>query len=400
MQVILYESGDIIDINKICIGDQLMGDDSQPRTVCSVSRKIEKVYKITSTYSNEFYEVSENQILSLKYNTKPRLYRENGKFPRYRVKYAKQICSNNLSKIKISHLNYSITQRGEALAKSESENKLNELLENYEDPTHELTLNEYMKQSKSLNHRLVSRLSEGIEFNFIVEPEIDPYLLGLWLGDGDSNNSLITTIDQEIVNYLYEEATRMNQKINRGKTTEFHKGHLKYKFVPSENKNFFKVFLRENNLLNNKHILDIYKYNTRENRLKLLAGLIDTDGYYANDSCYEILQKNVRLSNDIVYLARSLGYWANIREVKKGCWYKDEYREGVYQKITIGGLRLDEIPVLLPRKKAKKYESAKQKNYLYYKFNIEYIGEKEVTKLEFKEESKLFLLSDFTIIHS
>lgn len=400
MKVILYESGEIVDINKICVGDQLIGVDSQPRTVRSVSKRIEKVYKITSTYSNESYEVSENQILSLKYNTKPRLYKENGKYPRYRVAYAKQIYLNSLCQIKISHFNYSITQRGEDVAKAEAENKLKELLESYEDPTHELLLKEYMKQSKTLNHRLVSRLSEGIEFNLIIEPEIDPYLLGLWLGDGDSNNSLITTIDQEIVNYLYTESYKMKQKINRGKKTEFHKGHLKYKFVPSESKNFFKVFLKENNLLNNKYIPNYYKCNTRENRLKLLAGLIDTDGYYSNESYYEIFQKNIQLANDIVFLVRSLGYWANIKEVKKGCWYKEKYREGIYQKVTFGGLRLDEIPVLLPRKKAKKYETSKQKNYLYYKFDIEYVEEKEVTKLDFEEESKLFLLGDFTIMHA
>lgn len=49
-------------------------------------------------------------------------------------------------------------------------------------------------------------------------------------------------------------------------------------------------FLRNNNLLNNKHIPYEYKCNSRDVQLKLLAGLIDSDGYNKTN-CYEIIQK-------------------------------------------------------------------------------------------------------------
>ncbi|UWF82784.1 MAG: Homing endonuclease [Bacteriophage sp.] len=41
--------------------------------------------------------------------------------------------------------------------------------------------------------------------------------------------------------------------------------------------------LRNLKVLNNKHIPDDYIFDSRENRLKLLAGLIDTDGWYQSD---------------------------------------------------------------------------------------------------------------------
>jgi hypothetical protein len=58
---------------------------------------------------------------------------------------------------------------------------------------------------------------------------------------------------------------------------------------------------------NKKGIPDIYKINSRENRLKLLAGLIDTNGYY-HDGYIEIKEENDKLAEDIEYLALSLGF--------------------------------------------------------------------------------------------
>lgn len=42
------------------------------------------------------------------------------------------------------------------------------------------------------------------------------------------------------------------------------------------------TILRKYNLLNNKHIPHIYKCNSREQQLKLLAGILDADGSYDN----------------------------------------------------------------------------------------------------------------------
>lgn len=81
--------------------------------------------------------------------------------------------------------------------------------------------------------------------------------------------------------------------------------------------NYFRNYLRELNLLNNKHIPAIYMYNSKEIRLALLAGLIDSDGYYDHSNIYEITQKNKRLSDDILYLCRSLGFACYQRPVEK-----------------------------------------------------------------------------------
>ena len=72
------------------------------------------------------------------------------------------------------------------------------------------------------------------------------------------------------------------------------------------------------------------------------------------DKSYEITQKNKKLSDDILFIARSLGFTAYQKECKKSCLYKGEKKEGVYHRIIISGHGLDEVPVKIDRKKAEK----------------------------------------------
>ena len=128
--------------------------------------------------------------------------------------------------------------------------------------------------------------------------------------------------------------------------------------IPHNSPNLVLNGLRKYNLIGNKHIPESYKINTRENRLKLLAGLIDTDGYYQR-GVYEITQKNTQLSEDIKFLCGSLGFRCTMKKVNKSCFYKGEKKIGEYNLINIAGKYIDEIPVLLERKKAKNFSKIK-----------------------------------------
>ena len=102
--------------------------------------------------------------------------------------------------------------------------------------------------------------------------------------------------------------------------------------------------------MNNKHIPHDFKCNDRQIRLELLAGLIDSDGSLKANG-YDIIQKNEKLLDDIIYLARSLGFAAYKKKCKKSCIYKGEKREGTYYRTNIHGKGLEEIPVKCERKK-------------------------------------------------
>jgi P4 family phage/plasmid primase-like protien len=146
--------------------------------------------------------------------------------------------------------------------------------------------------------------------------------------------------------------------------------------------------------LNNKHIPDIYKFNSKENRLKILAGIIDSDGHYQkNSNQYEITLKNEQLIDDILYLSRSLGFSCTKKNVQKRC--KDFV--GDYFNLIIYGNGIEEIPVLLGRKKS--HERIKNKNSSYYSFTIDKVEDNYYYGFEIDKNHR-YLMGDFTVTHN
>jgi hypothetical protein len=149
--------------------------------------------------------------------------------------------------------------------------------------------------------------------------------------------------------------------------------------------------LKKYKLINNKHIPPEYLQNSFENRLKLLAGLIDTDGSLSS-GCYEISQKNEALSNDIVTLCRSLGFYTRITKGEKSCMYKETKRTGSYYRIIISLNQFStEVPVLLERKMWK-YNGLSDKNICNPFIDID--GNViEKIKIEWSDNMKIMLYS-------
>jgi hypothetical protein len=139
-------------------------------------------------------------------------------------------------------------------------------------------------------------------------------------------------------------------------------------------------FIKELNLLNNKHIPMIYKCNSRENRLKLLAGLLDSNGHLDNTgSCFELYFEKETLIDDVIYLARSLGF---------AC-YKGE-KIGI---IHIYGEGLEEIPtqILCPRKQIK--------DALVTGIKVEYVNEDYYYGFTLDGNCR-YLMGDFSVTHN
>lgn len=189
---------------------------------------------------------------------------------------------------------------------------------------------------------------------------VDPYYLGLWLGDGTSRTTSITTIERPIFAHLQEVADSLDlilrvreMKPRKTEIKDYEFDHTLLCAIVGDYKraNTLMLAMRNLNLIQNKHIPDAYLYNSRAVRLALLAGIIDTDGHLAKNS-YEVTQKNKVLAMHIVQLAESLGFHTTWRECTKFCMYKGERREGVYVRIHINvSLLTPAIPVRLERKR-------------------------------------------------
>ena len=336
--VIMYD-GTIKMIQDVQIGDQLMGDDSTPRNVINLGRGMEMMYDIVPT-KGDTYTVNESHILSLK-------------------------CSTNKGKWK----------KGDV---------------------HDIPLKDYMNLPQSYHGRAGPLLGYrvGVDFPY-KEVDIDPYFLGYWLGDGSSRNTGITTIEKCVVDYYEKYAKSLDLHIRKSDSNKTRCPTYHASGNRGQGNKLLKM-LKKHNLVCNKHIPYIYKCNSREIRLQLLAGILDSDGSAAH-SGYDIIQKNERLLDDIIYLARSLGFACYKKECKKSCMYNGEKKEGTYYRTNIHGKGLEEIPVKCERKKVQPRRQIKDalttrikvvpKGVDYY-YGVELDG------------NHRYLLGDYTVTHN
>lgn len=126
---------------------------------------------------------------------------------------------------------------------------------------------------------------------------IDPYVLGIWLGDGRNRSGEICGADK----FVFSEIRRRNYKV--GKDISHKDG------ICSSHTIFgLRTQLRLLNLLRNKHIPEIYLRASYEQRLDLLRGLMDSDGSVNLVRKQAVFTNcNKRLSDDVVELLMTLG---------------------------------------------------------------------------------------------
>ena len=330
---ILMYNGEIKNVEDVKLGEKVMGWDSRPRQVLKLCNNIDDMYEIKPT-RGESYIV------------------------------------NSKHKLVLKSCGYSSIKKGTII---------------------EIPVDEFLQKPKSWKERWCV-FRTGVEFPS-KEVKIDPYLVGLWLGNGTSATSEITAVDKEIVEYLRDFCEKTDHKLTN-------KTDITFRICSKEGtkgKNKFLNFLRWNNMLKNKHIPHQYKINDRDVRLSLLAGMIDSDGHYDNKGCgYDIIQKNETLLDDIIFLARSLGFYAVKKQCKKGCTYKGNKIEGTYYRTFIYG-DVDRIPCILQRKKARPRKS--RVNHLVDKFSIIPKGKDNYYGFTLNGDHR-FLLSSFDVVRN
>jgi superfamily I DNA/RNA helicase len=137
---------------------------------------------------------------------------------------------------------------------------------------------------------------------------IDPYFLGLLLGDGglSSKGVKIHNIESDILAYI--ECVIAQYDCHLVKYADCTYSISKNKAGWCYKNNLLSIIcdLGLNCLSIDKHIPNLYKYNGVETRLALLQGLIDTDGHVSK-SIYELSTASERLALDIAEMAESLG---------------------------------------------------------------------------------------------
>lgn len=132
------------------------------------------------------------------------------------------------------------------------------------------------------------------------EIPLHPYILGFWLGGGNSNKARLCIVNHadEVKSII----TSLGHVLQRGDGIHYSIQGL-------------DKFLRKLNVLNNKHIPESYKFNSVEVRLDLLRGLFDSDGFISNSEAV-FANSNKIIINDVEEILCSLGIKYRKRYIK------------------------------------------------------------------------------------
>jgi deoxycytidine triphosphate deaminase len=146
------------------------------------------------------------------------------------------------------------------------------------------------------------------------ELPVDPYVLGLWLGDGHTASAVLTTVDTEILGHVmaagYPVWPRGRSTYRIGGTGQRrHPGTGRYGEDDS-----LQHTLRTVGLLGNKHVPDEYFIASPDQRLRLLQGLMDSDGYCDEVGRCEFVSTKEVLARAVVRLAAGLGQRPTLRK--------------------------------------------------------------------------------------
>lgn len=153
----------------------------------------------------------------------------------------------------------------------------------------------------------------------IKELLIDPYVLGAWLGDGSKDCGIIT---QAANSPLWEEIRKRGYEIGENAQHSPDREGTEMRTVYG-----LRVLLRKYGILNNKNIPEEYYTASFSQRLDLLRGFMDTDGYYHPKRKRFVMATGQEWQRDcLVKLLGTLGIKPTVFYVKKKCG--DKYFDG------------------------------------------------------------------------
>lgn len=231
---------------------------------------------------------------------------------------------------------------------------------------------------------------------------VHPYVLGVLLGDGDLRDLKITVSSKEVIDrfksFLPEDVELV---LYRDRKTVF-----EYVIKSKDGKhNSIRAFLKEKGLYGKraweKFIPEEYLESDIEDRLELMRGLLDTDGYVKKAGSIVYTTTSLQLAKDFQRLAWSLGCIAYVREKHKKYFYNGDKKDArVSYDISIRAY--DNPRNLITRSDRRERLPA---NYAYKSMKlgvkkIVYSRKAEAVCIKIDSEDGLFITNDYIVTHN
>ena len=367
-KIILW-NGKIVNVQDVKVGDIIIGDDGLQRTVKKVFFGEDNMYKIKQL-KGEDYVVNKSHILTLKYCNHKSIYK-NSFTGEYEVSWF------SIKSLSIKSKNFNTIIEA---------NIFKDKIDNSD--VFDIEIKDYLTIPENISRFLMGfKLHVPIKW-CKVEVSLDPYILGMWLGNGKSSGCLtfnmkshFTFIDIELINYLESWCD-------------------KYRYISVNKINIDPLTsqLEKYNLINNKYIPSEYIINDIDTRLKVLAGIIDTNGYVLKEGviCIYKYMKYKRLIDDTRFLASSLGFMTSVKIKKTSLDKNGKHKKGMCLVLTIYGNGIENIPTILSIKKCKASISKLSTS---YSIKVIPFGVGKFYGFEIDDNNR-FILRDFTVTHN
>jgi hypothetical protein len=351
-------------IGNIKIGDKVIGSDGKAHNVIGVfPQGIKETYKIT--FNDGFSILSGDEHLWSVSSPNYSNNRKNERQKKSLVLSTKQMYEGG--KIKVKGIN-------------SNKNKEYEIETYYKSPNG--------------NNKWQIPIVKPIQFERNDNLPIDPYLLGLGLGDGSFNKKNIRfSVHKDDYDDLF---ALLNLKENK----------------PQDNKRIGTINVGvslyelgiEHTRSINKFIPEIYKYSSIENRLAILQGLMDTDGHcmFNGNKTFlgtEFSTISKQLCDDVVEVVLTLGGVARVKTRIPTYTYKDEKKKGKLSYRVNIKLPKGMNPFRLKRKANKYIEPKKYPTGRYIK-NIEKVGFEESVCISVDAPDKLYVTEHCIVTHN
>jgi hypothetical protein len=349
-------------VGDIKVGDYLIGSNGKKTKVLGVYPQPTKrpIYKVTFT-DNTYYECDEEHILPV-----------NTYFQRSGKKYIRGVSKNKNDK------RYA--------------------------PDHSfknMTLREIMDSGlyrRGHRHNFATPICKAVEFEK-KETHCDPYVLGVLIGDGCFTSHSFCAHDDDAsvidkVISLIPEDIGYSRRYNKPKLNEV---RLFKPFWDNLGKDI-DITCKSND----KYIPYNYLVNDIDGRIKLLQGLMDTDGFVMKSGycCYNT--KSEKLAKDVCFLVRSLGGLASIHS-KEAKYFNKKYNEmrhcGVQYEISFGFFD-ERIKVSTLERKQNRVKYLTNSKFHKFIDKVEYLREDDAVCFLVDADDHLFLTRDFNVTHN
>jgi hypothetical protein len=232
-----------------------------------------------------------------------------------------------------------------------------------------------------------------------VDLPVDPYVLGLWLGDGSTRWASLTAGRDE-VDFILKEvqnrgvpAAKVVKSGNARAATISLRGNVNGDLYTKDGSSF-RGGLVKLGVLNNKHIPHCLLRASRAQRLDLLRGLMDSDGWIGEVGAVVFVNSRKSLVDGIIELIRSLGYLTQFTSRRDSRWKNNP----IVYKVAF---RPDSEcnPFLMPRK-ASKVRAPSLRRWKTI-ISIEPVESVPVKCIEVDSEDHLFVAGDgWTLTHN